>query len=113
MANHFDRMLGMLEGLPDVIHAKPTTIRDVVPLTGDAQTFIVQMVKQKDRGETVFLEHVSAEGTIRIVLPPKVIDTIVRQRDALSGQARSRAAKAQAAERKAAGIEPGFLRKQA
>jgi len=35
-------------------------------------------------------------------------DVIARQRDALSGKSRSKAAKANAMDRKARGIEPGF-----
>jgi hypothetical protein len=111
MAETFDRMLGALDGLPDVTASRPSTIRAIVPLLGLAQTFIVQTYRQKDVGDTIFLECVSAEGSLRLAIPPKVADAIARQRDAISDQARSKAAKAVAAERKRQGIRPAFLKK--
>lgn len=97
--------------MPDVLHTKPTTLRVVTPIVGDAETFIVQTWKQKEQGDTVFLEHVSGQGTTRIVIPPAVVDTIVRQRDSLIARARSKASREAAAERKAQGIKPAFLRR--
>jgi hypothetical protein len=44
----------------------------------------------------------------RLALPPVVSDVIAPQRDALTDKSRSKAAKANALDRKARGIEPGF-----
>lgn len=104
----FDRILGSLEGLPDVTDVKPTTIRVTTPLLGKAQTFILQTIRQKDVGDFVFLEYVDADGSTRLVIPPKVTEAIARQRDALTGRVRSKSAKATAADRKARGLKPGF-----
>jgi hypothetical protein len=102
----FDYMLGQLHGLPDVVQTKPTTIR-AVTIVG-TQTFIVQTVRQRDTGDTVFLEHVDETGTTRMVIPPNVTDVIARQRDTLATQVRRRVGKALAAQRLTNGHAPGF-----
>lgn len=93
----FDRALGLIQDLPDVLGTKPTTIIDSMPLVGTSQTFIVQTYRQKDEGDRIFLQHVTAEGHRRIVIPAKVAQAIARQRDQLTKRSRSRAAKAAAA----------------
>lgn len=112
----FDRAIGALDGIPDVIKTSPTTIRTTTPLSGEAETFIVQTFRMNDdgkTGDTVFLEYVDERGTVRIVLPPKVTACIARQRDSLSARSRSKAAKAAAADRKARGVVPGFMKAKA
>lgn len=109
----FDRHLGSLEGLPDTVQTRPATIRTTTPLVGSSQTFIIQTVRQTERGDTVFLEYVDRKGSTRIVLPPAVTNAIARQRDALTDKSRSKAAKALAADRKARGVQPGFLKGKA
>lgn len=106
----FDRALGALVNLPDVTHTKPSTVVAVSPLIGEAQTFIVQTFRQSEVGDTIFLQCVSSEGSIRLTIPPAAADAIARQRDALTTKNRKRAARAEAARRKAAGIAPGFLK---
>ncbi len=113
MPDAFDRLLGSLHGLPDVISTKPSTMRTVTPLLGTSQMFIVQTYRQLERGDTIFLECVSKDGSVRIALPPAVADAIARQRDALTDKSRSRAAKRQAQDRKDRGEVPGFMRKKA
>jgi hypothetical protein len=108
--NKFDRALGALDGIPDVIHTAPTTVRSVTPMIGAAQTFIVQTFRQRESGDTVFLEYVDEGGTVRIVVPPAVTKVIARQRDSLTDRARSKAAKAVAEDRKARGIKPAFMK---
>jgi len=109
--NTFDRLIGSLHGLPDVVNSKPSTIRAIVPLIGASQTFIVQTYRQKDTGDTIFLECVDVDGSFRLAIPPKVADAIARQREALTTKIRSRIAKQQAQERKDRGEIP-FLRKE-
>jgi hypothetical protein len=36
--DRFDRTLGSLVGIPDVLHTPPTTVRSTSPLVGAAQT---------------------------------------------------------------------------
>jgi hypothetical protein len=108
----FDRLLGALDGLPDVVQVKPSTIRVVTPLVGNSETYIVQSYRQRGEGDVIFVEHVGRRGTTRLVLPAKVADVIARQRDALSTKSRRKAAKLLADERKLAGVEP-FKRKAA
>lgn len=109
----FDRKMGALYGVPDVLSTTPTTIQVAVPMVGDTETFIVQTYRGKDpAGDTVFLQHVNSEGTVRIALPPAVTSLIARQRDSLGARARRRAAKAAAADRKARGIMPAFLNRK-
>jgi hypothetical protein len=109
--NTFDRLIGALHGLPDVTVARPSTIRTLSPLIGAAQTFIVQTYRQKDSGDTIFIECVSGEGSFRLAIPPKVSEAIARQRESLATKTRSKAAKAVAQERKERGEVPAFLRR--
>lgn len=111
--DNFDRLIGALHGLPDVVSTKPTTIRTLSPLIGASQTFIVQTYRQREQGDTIFVECVTADGSFRLAIPPAVSEAIARQRDALSAKTRSKAAKAVAAERKERGEVPAFLNKKA
>lgn len=108
----YDRLLGALDGLPDVVHTRPSTVRAIVPIIGAAETWIVQTYRQTEQGDTIFLESVSAAGAVRIALPPKVAAAIARQRDSLTAQSRSKAARAAAQDRKDRGEEPAFLRRK-
>lgn len=108
----FDRILGSLHGLPDITSTKPATIRTMTPLLGTSEMFIVQTYRQREQGDIIFLECVSRAGTVRLALPPQVADTIARQRDALTGKSRSRAAKANMEARMSRGEVPAFLKKK-
>jgi len=111
IVSEFDRLVGALEGLPDVVKAKPSTIRAMLPLIGIARSYIVQTYRQRAQGDTIFLETVGSEGSIRLAIPPQVADAIARQREALAAKTRSKAAKAVMADRMARGEVPAFLRK--
>ena len=113
MPDLYDRMISALSGLPDVVHSRPTTIRTLTPLLGNSQTYIVQTYRQKERGDTIFLESMGREGSLRIVLPPQVAEVISRQRDVLTTKNRRRAAKHVAQERMDRGEMPAFLKKKA
>lgn len=116
----YDRTLGLLDGVPGVLRTKPTTIQIIVPMVGSVQTFNVLTLRQQDFREedgrqiaeapefTLLIEQTSKHGVVRMVLPPKVTDAIIRQRDALTGLARKRSAKRVAADRKARGIKPSM-----
>lgn len=109
----YDRMIGSLDGLPDVAKTRPSTLRTIVPVVGHSQTHIVQTYRQAEVGDTIFLEVVSREGSVRIVIPPPVAEAIARQRDALTAKVRSKVARRLAQERKDRGELPGFMRKKA
>jgi len=103
--NFFDRVRGGLEDAGNTIKTRVATIRQVQFLVGDVLTYLVETIRHEG-GDTIFIEVTSKDGTIRVVLPPKVANTIARQRDALTKKTRQRVGREQAAERKAQGIEP-------
>jgi hypothetical protein len=112
MPDAYDRQLATLHDLPDVVKTKPATIRTVPPLgIGGTQVFVIQTYRQRERGDTIFLEVMDTSGSTRLVLPHPVATLIARQRDALTAKARSKAAAAIAADRKARGLMPGFVKK--
>lgn len=108
--SEFDRILAGLNGLPDVTHTQPSTIRSV-DFIGTSRTFIVTTYRMRERGDTVFLETTGPEG-LRLVIPPAVVDAIVRQRDALTTKVRRKIGKANAEERKRRGVPLPFLKKK-
>jgi len=107
----FDRTIGLLHGLPDVTEVKTSVTRVVPPFgVGGTQLYVVQTYRQKEQGDTIFLEHVSETGTVRLVITPQVSAVIARQREQLTAKTRSKAAKAVAQERKERGEIPAFLK---
>src|SRR5262245_24995401 len=110
--DYFDRAIGALDGLPDVAHTRPTPIRVIPPLGIGAQLYSVQTFRQREVGDTIFLECSSASGMVRLVIPPAVAAVIARQADQLTKTTRKKAAKQAASTRKERGIEPGFLKKK-
>ncbi|MBO0695601.1 MAG: hypothetical protein J2P56_05810 [Verrucomicrobia bacterium] len=110
MPDNYSRLMGALDGLPDVEKTKERVIRHVPPFgIGGVETFLVQTFRQTGK-DVIFLEHVSASGTTRLVLPSKVADAIADQRDQLTGKVRSKNSKRAAQARKDAGILPGFMK---
>lgn len=111
MPDYFDYLLGQFDGLPDMVKSNQVPIRSIPFLgVGGSQTFIIQTFKHTEQGDYVFLEHVSTSGTIRLVLPPKVVAVILRQHDQLIGKNRSKSAKAVMKRRMAEGYVPTFAR---
>lgn len=111
MADLYDRVIGSIDGLPDVNKTRPSTISTVLPMLGNAQTFVVQTYRQREAGDTIFLQVIDAEGSDRMVIPAKVADAIARQRDALTRMSRRQAARATAQARMDRGEAPAFLRR--
>lgn len=105
----YDRVIGALDGLPDVTKTRPATIRYLSPLVGNSQTFIVQTYRQRDKGDTIFLETSEAGKALRIVLPATVADCIARQRDSLTTKVRVKHGKRIAQERAERGERPAFM----
>ena len=108
----FDRILGRLEGLPDVVSTRPAIVRYTEPVIGEVQTYTVQTWRQKDVGETIFIEYVSGIESHRFMLPPRVAAVIQRQHDALTRRNIRKGAAAAAVTRKERGIVPAFLKRK-
>lgn len=106
----YDAKREKLDGLPDVVRTKPSTIRVTTPY-GRSETYILESFRQAKVGDWIFLEVATGAGNLRLVIPPEISKAIARQRDALTAKGRSKAAKAEAQRRKDEGIAPGFLRK--
>lgn len=110
----FDRILGALHGLPDVVATRQATVRALTPLVGTSETFIIQTMRQRIDDarsmDTIFIEFIGRDRSLRLVLPAGVADVIARQRDQLSTLNRRKSARRLANERKEAGIVPGFLK---
>lgn len=109
LGDHMDRVVRSLNGRPDVIKTQPSPVRHIHPITENVQSFIVQTFRAKGEGDTITVEFVGSEGSVRMTLPPPVSECIARQRDALTTKNRRNAAQAAAADRKARGIRPAFL----
>lgn len=100
----FDRKVAnLLDG--NALAVKPTTLKQIDSITGEAQTFIVQTVRTENGDTAVILEFVAKEHT-RLILPSRVVSTIMRQADALSARQRSNQSKRVMKERMAAGYKP-------
>lgn len=95
--NKYDRAVGGLQGANN-LQAKPTTIQHVEYLTGEAETFIIQTIRAEYKvkvqkglvkteetrvGNFIILNFVDKDGTKRLILPPKVSETIDRQGETL------------------------------
>lgn len=106
----YDRVMAALDGLPDSARSRPSPVRVITPMLGNVETFIVQTFRQKEEGDFIFIEHTGPDGYERYYIPPEVVRVLMRQRDQLETQNRRRAGRTLAAERKAAGIAPAFLR---
>jgi hypothetical protein len=104
----FDRQVAGLQG-GNNLAAKATTIEHIDPMLGESETFIVQTVRDQ-QGDNVILKFVDKDGVKRLILPPGVVNTIVRQRDSLTARSRSNAAKATARARKDRGELPAFMK---
>lgn len=109
----FDRALAMLHDLPDVVKTSQANIRVLPPLgVGGALTVIVQTIRQREKGDTIFLEIYGDNESHRLVLTTKVADAIARQREAVSKKLRQAISRAAAADLKAKGIQPAFMKKR-
>jgi hypothetical protein len=109
--NSYNRLYSALHDVSLV--TKPSTVKIVQPLTGQAQTFVIQTARHRENGDYVFVEMMDADGVVRLALPPKVANAIAAQRDALSKRSRSIASKAAMRTRMDAGEVLGFQKKKA
>jgi hypothetical protein len=106
----FDKMLSRLIGLPNGAHTLPAVVQSI-DFYGNSTGFMIQTVRT-DEGVTTFITQVNAQGSVRYILPQQVLNTIERQRAALTVKIRRRHGRRIAEERKAAGIKPGFMKRK-
>lgn len=108
----YDRLRGNLHDLDIALFTKPSTVKTVQNITGKTETFVIETCRAEEMGDYIFIECVDEHGVTRLALPPKVAKVIASQRDSLTAKRRSAAGKKRAAEMKANGILPGFMRKK-
>lgn len=96
---------------PDTVDAE-TTLHLCEPITGrKAVTYILRRFRRSQEGDTLFLQVIAGDTVKKVVLPPKVMATLLRQDGVLTTKLRKRNGRRLAADRKAAGIAPAFLKK--
>lgn len=93
MADRFNDSLRRVSADPGIFRSR-TTVSDTPPLLPDArETYVIESVKV-DGGTYIFLEVIDAQGQAhRLVLPPKAVAAIYRQRDSLVTKSRKRGAR--------------------
>lgn len=104
----FDRLLSDMIGLPNGAHTQPTVIQ-AIDFYGNTTAYMIQTVRTEE-GVTSFVTQVNAQGSVRYILPEKVLASIDRQRAAITTKIRRRHGRRIAEERKAKGLKPGFAK---
>ena len=113
MDNQVKKYDRMYSSLLDVSMAtKPSTVKVVQPLTGRAETFIVQTLRHEDNGDYIFIECADEDGLVRLMLPPKVAAAIHSHYDSLTKRRRSRASRIAMRNRMDNGEVLGFAKKR-
>ena len=101
----FELALSSLLGHPDGAHTG-AAVTQAVDFYGNATQFILQTVKWAE-GTTVFVTQVNSQGSARFVLPPKVVNLLLRQQDAVTTMVRRRHGRRLAEAAKASGTRVG------
>jgi hypothetical protein len=101
----YSRELERLRNNPAAVETRRSSI-EVKDLLGNTETWITLTIRT-DRGETVFLQRIGAEGGSRFFLPPAVTATIAGQRDQLTARNRRRGARKAVETKREAGIPIG------
>jgi hypothetical protein len=107
--DQFDKLLSRLTGLPNGAHTQPSVVQDV-DFYGNTTSYMVQTVRTES-GPTIFVTQVNAAGSSRFILPPAVVRTIDRQKDATTTQIRRRHGIRLAEERGASPFTPEMREK--
>lgn len=107
-ADPFDKMLSGMIGLPNGAHTKPAVVQ-AIDFYGNATSYMIQTVRT-DETVTAFVTQVSAAGSSRSILPTAVLAVIDRQRASITTKLKRRNGRRIAEERKAAGVQPGFMK---
>ncbi len=74
--DRFDIIYGQLDGLGR--RAKPSTVREALPIVGNVTTYTIETMRHDEKA-VLFLEATDSTGATRLVIPHKVVQTIVRQ----------------------------------
>lgn len=109
-SDSFDKLLSRLIGLPNGAHTQPAVVQ-VIDFYGNATSYMIQSVRTDENGVTAFVTQVDAKGSVRSILPQQVLSVIDRQRASITTKLRRRNGRRLAEERAAAGIKPGFMKK--
>lgn len=96
----FSKRRRLLADRPDSVHASSTVT--VVDFYGNLQTWVFETFRV-DGEETVFVNIVTTEGAIRVVMPPSVTSKLYAQREQLVTRTRRRAAHTAVATRRERG----------
>jgi hypothetical protein len=102
----FDIALSNLMGHPNGAHTPLAAVQAIDPY-GNVTQYLMQTVRWAE-GNSVFITQISSAEPIRIILPPKVLATLLRQLETVATIVRRRHGRRLAEERKAAGITPSF-----
>ena len=113
LGDAFDRVVRHLDGLPDTVHTRPTTIRTLTPVLSLSQTWIVETYRQREVGDTILVGYAAADGHVRLAIPPAVAKAIAAQYDQLSTKNRKRGARQAYETKLAAGSDPAIHLKKA
>lgn len=99
----FSRRLRELTDNPGASRATSTVQR--ADFYGNSETWVIDTFRV-DGQEEIFLQRISSDGSVRLVLPPEVTTAMVRQRDRAVHVTRKRAARTGLATKLAKGIDP-------
>jgi len=106
--DEYSESLRQTSNHPEAV-VKRTTI-DIEDFHGNTVTWVVKTVRIEGE-DTVFLQRNDAKGGDRFVLPPRVTAALARHRDGAVTATRRNVGRRIAADRKALGIAPAFLKK--
>jgi hypothetical protein len=86
----YSTALRKLDGHPDAVKAESRL--DIVDDYGRSETWTIDTYRV-DGQQTCLMQRVTAEGALRLVLPPQVTRTLARQHESLTQQNRRKAAR--------------------
>jgi len=99
LSDRFDKLRDAVWGMPAFIH-KHTTILSPAWLFVPQETWTVETIHTAEV-DVVFIQSISAEGSLRVVLPDKVVEAIYRQRQGILKESLKQRGKQAAMTRKA------------
>jgi len=128
LGDEFDQAMRRMHGLPDTVSTKASTVTVTEAAFGmTTQDWIIQTIRRSERhicsskcptecrdegrvvksNDVAFVRYMDHRGAHRFVLPNEVLNTIVRQRDALGTKNKRNSARETMRRRKASGEDLG------
>ncbi len=101
----YSRELDRLRSNPAGAETRRSSI-EVKDLLGHTETWIVFTIRT-EKGETVFVQRIGADGGSRFYIPPAVTAAIAAQRDQITARNRRRGARKAVETKREAGIPIG------